>query len=107
MPCAEETGGWLGEIDKAGPRNDFNYGVYLGKRYKNFPNIIWISGNDFGTWRNSVDDTNVQAIAKGIKSVDTRPIQTVELNYQVSSSLDGRSWAPVIKLNDAYTYYPT
>ena len=31
----------------------------------------------------------------------------MELNYLASSSLDDRAWAPLIKLNDAYTYYPT
>jgi hypothetical protein len=102
-----ETGGWLGEIGTAGARNDFNYGVYLGNRYKSFPNIIWINGNDFQSWQNPVDDANVQAIASGIKSVDTNHIQTVELNYHVSSSLDDHTWASIIKLNYAYTYYPT
>jgi hypothetical protein len=102
-----ETGGWLSEIDRAGARNDFYYGVYLGNRYKDFPNIIWISGNDFQTWGNPADNANVQAIAKGIESVDTSHIQTIELNYEASSSLDDRSWAPIIKLNDVYTYYPT
>jgi hypothetical protein len=102
-----ETGGWLSQIDQAGATNDFNYGVYLGNRYKNFPNIIWLSGNDFQTWSNTVDDTNVQAIAKGIESVDTNHIQTVELNSHVSSSLDDPSWASIIKLNFAYSYYPT
>ena len=102
-----ETGGWIGEIDQAGTRNDFNYGAYLGRRYKNFPNIIWLNGNDFQTWRNPADDANVLAIARGIKSTDPSHIQTVELNYHVSSSLDDRAWAPIIRLNDVYTYYPT
>lgn len=102
-----ETGGWLNEIDQAGAANDFSYGVYLGNRYKNYPNVIWLSGNDFQSWSNSNDDANVRAIARGIESVDTHHIQTVELNYQASSSLDDPSWAPLIKLNFSYTYFPT
>jgi hypothetical protein len=102
-----ETGGFLSEIDQAGARNDFNYGVYLGRRYKNFSNIVWLNGNDFQTWRHSIDDANVQAIARGIESVDPGRIETVELNFHVSSSLDDHSWAPIVKLNDVYTYYPT
>lgn len=102
-----ETGGFLNEIDQAGARNDFNYGVYLGRHYKNFGNIIWLNGNDFQSWNNPADDANVRAIAKGIESVEPRRIQTVELNYNVSSSLDDHSWASIIKLNDTYTYYPT
>ena len=102
-----ETGGWLSEIDQAGAENDFKYGVFVGKRFKNFRNIIWLSGNDFQSWNNPVDNTNVLAIARGIKSVEPRRIQTIELNYHVSNSLDDRAWASVVKLNDAYTYYPT
>ncbi|MGO8958213.1 MAG: DUF4038 domain-containing protein [Streptosporangiaceae bacterium] len=102
-----ETGGWLSEIDQAGARNDFKYGVYVGNRFKKFRNIIWLSGNDFQSWRNPVDNVNVRAIAKGIASVDKNHIQTIELNYHASSSLDDHAWASVIKLNDAYTYYPT
>lgn len=102
-----ETGGWLSKIDQAGARYDFNYGVYLGKRYRNFPNIIWFSGNDFQTWSNPVDNANVQAIAKGIESADPNRIQTIELNYESSSSLDDHAWARIVKLNLAYTYYPT
>jgi len=55
-----ETGGFLGEINQAGARDDFNYGVYLGRRYENFRNIIWLNGNDFQAWRNPIDDANVQ-----------------------------------------------
>jgi hypothetical protein len=103
-----DTGGWMSEIENNGPRNDFNYGVYLGNRYKNFPNIIWISGDDFQSWQNPTDDADVSAIAKGIASVDHDHLQTVELNYEVSSSLDdAATWGPIIKLNLAYTYYPT
>ena len=83
------------------------YGQYLGNRYKNFPNIIWISGNDFQDWSNPNDDAVVTAVALGIKSVDTNHLQTVELNYTLSSSLDDTNWAPIIGLNGAYTYSPT
>ncbi len=102
-----ETGGWLGDIDQAGATNDYNYGVYVGKRFKNFRNIIWTSGNDFQSWTDATDNANVLAIAKGIASVDRSSIQTIELNYPASSSLDDSAWASTVKLNLAYTYYPT
>jgi hypothetical protein len=102
-----ETGGWLSDIDQAGTTGDFKYGVYLGNRYKDFPNIIWTSGNDFQSWRNPADNADARAIAEGIESVDHNRIQTIELNYHASSSLDDRAWARIVKLNFAYTYYPT
>jgi hypothetical protein len=102
-----ETGGWLATMLANGTANCRTYGQYLGNRYKNFPNIIWISGNDFQDWSNPNDDAVVTAVALGIKSVDTNHLQTVELSYTLSSSLDDTNWAPIIGLNGAYTYSPT
>ena len=83
------------------------YGQFLGERYKNFPNIIWMSGNDFQTWRTAADDAVVRAVAQGIQDKDTNHLQTTELDYVVSSSLDDASWNSVITLNATYTSYPT
>ena len=102
-----ETGGWLATLENNGATKDYNYGLYLGNRYKSFPNIVWLNGNDFQTWTNQTDDADVTAVADGIKAADPNHIQTVELNYNVSSSLDDPNWAPIVQLNAAYTYYPT
>jgi hypothetical protein len=64
-------------------------------------------GNDFQSWRNAADDDLVQAVARGIRSMDANHIHTVELNYVTSGSLEDKSWAPLIELNAAYTYFPT
>ena len=102
-----ETARWLSVLKSNGVTKDRNYGRYLGNRYKNFDNIVWMSGNDFQTWSTPGDDALVQAVALGIKDNDTRHIHTVELDYDVSGSLDDSTWAPIIQLNAAYTYYPT
>jgi hypothetical protein len=102
-----ETISWLDLLRKNGTSKAFEYGQYLGNRYKDFPNIIWMHGNDFQSWRNAADDALVQAVARGIRSVDANHIHTVELNYTTSGSLEDKSWAPLIELNAAYTYFPT
>ena len=102
-----ETSGWLGVLRANGLDKAFAYGRFLGSRYKGFPNIIWMSGNDFQTWRNTNDDALAQAVARGIRSADPMHLQTVELNYLTSGSLDDPSWAPLIDLDAAYTYFPT
>ncbi|HJW69519.1 MAG TPA: hypothetical protein VJ829_09185 [Candidatus Binatia bacterium] len=58
-----------------------------------------MSGNDFQSWPNPADDAVVQAVARGIQDRDDRHIHTVELDYQVSGSLDDPTWAPLIQLN--------
>jgi hypothetical protein len=102
-----ETIGWLRTLQVNGVDKAFAFGQYLGNRYKNNPNIIWMHGNDFQSWQNTTDDALVQAVARGIRSVDSNHIHTAELNYFTSGSLDDQSWAPLIELNAAYTYFPT
>lgn len=102
-----ETGGWLNILAANGPDKARAYGQYVGNRYKDFDNIVWLSGNDFQEWQNARFDEVVQAVALGIKNTDPRHIHTVELNYLASGSLDDAGWAPIIGLDAAYTYYPT
>ena len=83
------------------------YGQYLGNRYKDFPNLIWLNGNDFQKWSVATNDAVITSVALGIKDEDTNHLQTIELNYQASSSLDDPNWAPIVGLNLAYTYYAT
>ena len=102
-----ETNGWLPTLRNNGVEAASSFGRYLGNRYKRFPNVGWISGNDFVTWKNPKDDALEQAVAKGIKSVAPHQIQTVELNYETSSSFDDPTWIPIIDINGTYTYSPT
>jgi hypothetical protein len=102
-----ETGQWLPTLRNNGPAAAGAYGQYLGNRYQSFDNIVWLNGNDFNTWKNPGDDALVQAVAKGIKSFDTRHLQTIELNVETSSSFDDPTWAPILSLNGTYTYSPT
>ncbi len=102
-----ETAGWLSTLRNNGLAADYAYGEYLGRRYGKFSNIAWISGNDFGGWRNSSDDDLVRAVARGIRSADPVHIQTVEFNPPTGSSLDDSSWTSIISINGAYVYGPT
>ena len=102
-----ETGSFLSVLLGNGVTKSRDYGRYLGTRYRDVDNIVWMSGNDFQSWQNSGDDAVVQAVALGIRETDARHIHTVELDYLVSGSLDDPGWAPLIELNASYTYYPT
>jgi hypothetical protein len=59
-----ETGGWLSVLQSKGPAKAFAYGQYLGKRYGEFRNIVWMSGNDFQEWSDPSLDALVLAVAK-------------------------------------------
>jgi hypothetical protein len=102
-----ETGGWLSVLQANGVAKARAYGRFLGQRFNGYPNIIWMSGNDFQSWQNASDDKLVAAVAKGIEDTDTSHIHTIELSYYVSASLDDRRWRPIVGLDAVYTYRPT
>ena len=102
-----ETGSFLSVMLDNGTNRCRAYGQFLGNRYRNFDNIIWMSGNDFQSWRTAGDDAVVREVALGILDNDTRHLHTAELDYLVSSSLDDARWASILGLNATYTYYPT
>jgi hypothetical protein len=102
-----ETAGWLQTLRNNGLKAATAYGEYLGNRYKKYPNVAWLNGNDFHGWQKESDDALVRAVAKGIKSVDPGHIQTVEFDPPFGSSLEDPSWAAIIAINGAYVYGPT
>jgi Protein of unknown function (DUF4038)/Putative collagen-binding domain of a collagenase len=102
-----ETAGWLQTLRNNGLKAATAYGEYLGNRYKKYPNVAWLNGNDFHGWQKESDDVLVRAVAKGIKSVDPGHIQTVEFDPPFGSSLEDPSWAAIITINGAYVYGPT
>ena len=107
MPVPLDPGGLMQTALANGSDRCRAYGRYLGNRYKDFPNILWLSGNDFQDWKIPTNDAVMTSIALGIKDEDPNHLQTVELNYQASCSLDDPNWAPIVGLNLAYTYYAT
>ena len=105
---AFETAGWMSVLEQNGNQKALQYGKFLGNHYKNFNNIIWITGNDFQTWNTSQTDNRlVASIMRGIASTDPNHLQTTELSYLVSGSLDDALLVPYTTLAGAYTYYPT
>ena len=103
-----ETGGWLVTLENNGPSKAYNFGVYLGSRYRSFANIVWQSGNDFQTWNSSPTDNNlVHQVMLGIASTDPVHLQTIELNYNFSYSNQDTTLSDVLTWDACYTYYET
>jgi hypothetical protein len=103
-----ETGGWLVTLENNGSAKAFNYGVYIGNRYKTFTNIVWLHGNDFQSWSsNSTDNNLVKQVMAGIASVDSNHLQTIELDYLSSYSNQDSALGSLLTLDSAYTYFET
>lgn len=57
-----ETGGWLQTLRNNGTSKAFDFGVFLGNRYRNYSNVAWQSGNDFQSWTNKSDSDLVYQV---------------------------------------------
>ena len=99
-----DAGSFLDWLKESGTDKSEAYGRFLGERFHDDVNIIWMHGNDYGSWD---DDPYVSAVAKGIRETDPAKLQTIELNPPVSTSFDDQLWPPLIDLNAAYSYTPT
>lgn len=83
---------WGDKVDKAwgvGPEifsveNAYEYGKFLGKRYKDIPNIIWMNGGDRTAEGENYAIWN--ALARGIKSEDEYHLMTFHPQGERSSS---------------------
>ncbi len=64
--------------------NAFRYGQWIGNRYKDFPNIIWINGGDREGGGNNYPVWN--ALGEGIKSADKNHLMTYHPMGENSSS---------------------
>jgi Protein of unknown function (DUF4038)/Putative collagen-binding domain of a collagenase len=102
-----ETGSFKELLMDNGVDKTRAYGEFLGKRYFDAPNIIWMLGNDYQNEDWETFDTYELALAEGIRNADPNKLQTVELNYFMSTSYDDINWPPVIDLASAYSYFPT
>ncbi len=111
------TADYMNDMRASGSTKAYNFGVFLGNRYKGFPNIIWELGNDFQTWTSTAvtcpatgsdtDNTLVKQMMAGIASVDTNHLITIQLDFQRSYSNQDTALDPYLKADGLYTYYET
>lgn len=93
--------GWNYEMLQNGTTKLREYGRYVGNRYKDFDNIIWLNGGDYSPV--GAEKDNINAIAEGIREFDTRHLQTAHTGEEYSA-LD---WYPTeswLDVNNTYTY---
>ncbi len=98
--CGAE--GWCANMQAQTNTAMQNYGAFLGNRYKNQGNIIWVHGGD----ANANDFTNaaarVAAIRTGILSADTGGHLHTAHSAPERSALD--DYSSLIDLNTTYSY---
>ncbi len=92
--------GWVEEALANGPEKCRGWGRYLGKRYRDFDNLVWIMGGDRNPETARVD---IDAVAAGIKEFDSRHLFTAHCHPE-NSAVDQYKNDGWLDLNDTYSY---
>jgi hypothetical protein len=111
--------GWMQTLinnNRVNPAKIAQYATFLGNRYKtNFPNLIYMVGGDYQCYQTVAKDNLVYTFANALRIADPGHLLTLQLSYNLSTSLDdttqgaigvANSWSTLVGLNAVYTYYP-
>ena len=91
--------GWYQEMIANGTTKLRNYGRYLGQRYGDYSNIVWVQGGDYNVPNKGLVDT----IAEGILETDPDAFQIAHGAPEsiVADYWSGHNW---MAINPVYTY---
>jgi hypothetical protein len=92
--------GWVEEALANGPEKCRAWGRYVGKRYLDFDNLVWVMGGDRNPEKARED---VDAVAAGIKEFDKRHLFTAHCHPE-NSAVDQYKDDGWLDVNDTYTY---
>jgi hypothetical protein len=96
--------GWFRELKAAGKTSLRHYGRFVGQRFKDLPNIVWVLGGDFTP--NRADQWTVAEIAEGIREMDPSRLMTGHFAPGTSAA-DASGAPPWLTLNTVYSYEKT
>lgn len=89
--------GWADHMIDNGTERLRRYGEWIARRYKDYPNLVWVMGGDSrpSTYKKDVTD-EVNAVAEGIKSIDSAHLMTAH-SVRNRSAVDdyNRAWLDV------------
>jgi hypothetical protein len=92
--------GWYAEVNANGPTKLRDFGRYVGNRYRNFPNVVWVMGGDYAP--NAALD-EIRAFVQGLEeTAGPRMFTTHNQRFQsgVTQYPASESW---IDLNSTYS----
>jgi hypothetical protein len=97
--CGAE--GWCSEIVSTGAAGMRDYGRFLGERYRNYDNIIWVAGGDTNAQDHSGAMQATEAMIDGIKEFAPDHLFTAHCSRDLSAiQCYDRPW---LDLNNTYS----
>lgn len=91
--------GWYQEMAANGPAKLLGFGRYVGRRYRDYPNIVWVAAGDY----DPPDKELSRAVATGIHEADPDALQTAH-GAPGTAALDYWQGEPWLQVNNVYTY---
>lgn len=98
--------GWCQELQAATNSDVQSWATYVGNRYKNFPNIIWLIGGDTDPTAITDVKNKTDLFASTLHSVDPNHLMTA---HNDNETMAVTRWpnATWLNLNDTYSYSST
>jgi hypothetical protein len=103
-PC--ENISWGPTVGGMSDTDAFNFGVWIGNRYKGRPNLVWSFGNDWDSGQWFVTEEKVRQVVAGIRASGDTHLAVTWLYSPDSISWDGpnSSWDTLHQVCYVYTY---
>jgi hypothetical protein len=99
--------GWYQEIVSQPSRQSLHdWGIWLGTRYRDKPNIIWFGLGDFAPPAGSEGSLRTLAIAEGIKDAGARQLFMAEPSPPDEIPGEHADFGPIIDMNSFYGFGP-
>ncbi|HEX6419760.1 MAG TPA: DUF4038 domain-containing protein [Acidimicrobiales bacterium] len=99
--------GWYAELlDQPNRRTLFDWGRWLGSRYKDSPNIVWLGLGDYTPPEGSEGAARARAIVDGIRAGGATQLVMAEPSGPDGIPGEVPDFGPVVDLNSFYGYGP-
>lgn len=94
--------GWCAEMQAATDSQMYAWGQYVGSRYTQYPNIIWVIGGDVDPSAYPNLRSRLNQVALGIRASDSRHSLVTAHNDRGQSAMDVWTGSPWLTLNAVY-----
>jgi hypothetical protein len=100
-----KNSGWWAELNNGANTQtvSYNFGLYIGNRYKDRKNVIWIIGGDYFPPSGSEGEARLLKFMQGIKAAGATQLWSGDWSASCTS-MDEAAFGPLMDLNAVYTY---
>lgn len=98
-----DEGWWKALTNQANTREVcYRFGMYIGRRYKNRTNILWVIGGDYLPPAGSEGEARLRSFLEGIKAAGAKQLWAGDWNAPCISTTE-RAFADLMDVNAVYT----